>query len=157
MSLLDILATKENVVHAIAPTTSVFGAVGKMCSVRVGALLVFERQMPVGILSERDIMTRVVLADRDLKKTLVSSVMTKDVFCVTARTEPEEAMGLMAEHRCRHLPVMAEGRVIGVVSMGDLMRWVEKNLDFELRAIREYVSGTYPSGDPSSDRDVATG
>jgi CBS domain-containing protein len=115
-----------------------------MCEHHIGSLLVEENDQPIGIISERDIMTRLVLQHRDATKTSVREIMTKDVLCIDPEHEPEQVMALMTERRVRHLPVVENRKVIGLISIGDLVRWVSRNQDFEIRAMRDYVSGVYP-------------
>ena len=114
-----------------------------MCQLRVGALLVVRFGKPVGILSERDIMTRFLLERRDPVDTKVEEVMTHEVLCIAPDRSPEEAMSIMTDRRVRHLPVMEGRSVIGIVSIGDLVRWASRNQEFEIRTLREYVSGVY--------------
>jgi CBS domain-containing protein len=89
-------------------------------------------------------MVRVLLEQRDPKRTRVADMMTRDVLCIDPDQEPEEAMALMTENRVRHLPVIEGGAVVGIISIGDLVRWVSRNQDFEVRVLRDYVCGVYP-------------
>lgn len=143
-ALRTILEGKDATVHYVAPDATVLSAVDKMCRTRVGALLVETNDEPVGIITERDIMTRLVLEQRNPATTLVSQIMSKDVLCIDPDREPEEAMALMTEKRVRHLPVVVENVVIGIISMGDLVRWASRNQEFEVRVLRDYVIGVYP-------------
>ena len=142
-ALRTILEDKDQTIHAVGPETSVLEAFGKMCQCRVGALLVEEDGHPIGILSERDIMTRLVLEQRDPAMTTVSEIMTPEVLCIDPDRSPEEAMSLMTARRVRHLPVVEGRSVVGIVSIGDLVRWASRNQDYEIRTLREYVSGVY--------------
>jgi CBS domain-containing protein len=142
-TIRTILEGKSPVVHSIFPDDSVLRAVQVMCTNRVGALLVELEGRVVGILSERDVMLRVVLAQRAASSTTVDDVMTSDVVSVDVDSESEEAMALMTERRVRHLPVLDHGSVTGIVSIGDLVRSVSAEQDYELRTIKEYVSGAY--------------
>ena len=142
-TLRTMLEEKDPTIPTVDPDTSILEAVGKMCQVRVGALLVERFGKPVGILSERDIMTRFLLERRDPVDTRVEEVMTPDVLCIDPDRSPEEAMSLMTERRVRHLPVMEGRSVIGIVSIGDLVRWASRNQEFEIRTLREYVTGVY--------------
>src|SRR6266571_223897 len=108
-SLDDILGEKGRKVHTTRSTATVLEAVQLMAAERIGALLVSVDGKPVGILSERDIMIRVLLERRDPATTTVGDVMTRDVVCVELGTRGEEAMAIMTERRCRHLPVVREG------------------------------------------------
>ncbi len=143
-TLADILETKGRSVHATQGDTTVHAAVEQMCHHRIGAMLVGEIARPLGILSERDIMTRVILRGRDPKSTSVESIMTRELVCVDLNDTPEEAMRVMTEQRCRHLPVVTDGRVVGVVSIGDLVRWVTQHQEFEIQWLNDYLVGRYP-------------
>lgn len=139
-----ILKQKGNEVHCLIPRASVKEAVEKMCAARIGAVLVAEGDRPVGIFTERDLMTRVILEHREPSSTRVEEVMTADVVCVSLETRMGEAMAIMTERRCRHLPVVDEGRVVGMVSIGDLVRQQSQNQKFEIRMLTNYICGTYP-------------
>jgi CBS domain-containing protein len=139
-----ILKQKGHEVHHMGPKASVKDAVEKMCAVHIGAVLVVEAERPVGIFTERDLMTRVILEHKEPASTLVEEVMTADVVCVPVETRLGEAMAIMTEQRCRHLPVVDEGRVVGIVSIGDLVRQQSRNQKFEIRMLTNYICGTYP-------------
>jgi CBS domain-containing protein len=141
----QILNSKDKALHCVTSDVSVFDAVDLMCQAHVGALLVMRRGLPVGILSERDVMTRVVLCGKEAKQTTVASVMTKDVLCADGSTDPQNAMEIMSRRHFRHLPVISEGRVAGMISIRDLVKWTLRNRDEELRTLRDYVSGGYES------------
>jgi signal-transduction protein with cAMP-binding, CBS, and nucleotidyltransferase domain len=143
-TLRSVLESKPKAIHATSPATTVIEAVDAMCNKRVGALLVREGETTVGILSERDILSRIVLARRDPATTRVGDVMTRDIVCIGIDVAPEEAMAVMTERRCRHLPVVLDGKVIGVVSIGDLVRWASRSQEYEIRMLDEYLAGKYP-------------
>lgn len=142
-AIASILEEKDTTIRAVGPEATVFDAVGEMCRNHVRALLVEEHGAPVGIISERDIMMRVLLERRDPSTTTVADVMTRDIVCIRPDREPEEAMTLMAERHVRHLPVVDFGVVIGIVSMGDLVQWTNHNQEYEIRALKQYVYGGY--------------
>jgi CBS domain-containing protein len=143
-ALRSILEGKHKQVQYVGPDVTAHEAVTRMCENRIGSLLVEENDEPVGIISERDIMTRLVLEHRDARRTSVRDIMTKDVLCIGLDHEPERVMALMTEKRVRHLPVIENGKVVGIVSIGDLVRWFSQSQDFEIRAMRDYVFGVYP-------------
>lgn len=144
-TMSDILETKGPDVRAISPEATVIEAVEEMCRCHVGALLVTHPpDVPAGMISERDVMARVVLARLDPAATRVSDVMTAKLTCVTLRTSVDEAMALMTERRCRHLPVVMDGHVVGLVSIGDLVRSVTREEETEIRFLHEYIEGRYP-------------
>lgn len=140
-----ILKEKGAQVHATSPDATVLHAVDKMCGNRVGALLVCDNKTPIGIFTERDLMTRVILEGWDPKTTKVSEVMSRDVACVGLHTRAEEAMAIMTERRCRHLPVVDDdGQLAGIISIGDLVRWASLNQEYEIRMLTDYIHGKYP-------------
>lgn len=126
MTTLDyILKTKPNRrVITTSPDASVAHAVDEMCTARVGAIVVVDDDArPLGILSENDLMCRLLLKRRDPIITRVAEVMTRDIACVHRDTTPEAALGVMTMRRFRHLPVVDGEHVVGIVSLGDLARW----------------------------------
>jgi CBS domain-containing protein len=143
-ALRTILEGKDPTVHYVTPEATVLAAVEKMCRAHVGALLVEVNDEPIGIITERDIMNRLVLQQRPAASTHVAEIMSRDVLCIDPDREPAEAMALMTERRVRHLPVVVENVVIGIISMGDLVRWASRSSEFEVRVLRDYVIGVYP-------------
>ena len=145
MQSLDlILEEKGSGLHVIVPEATVIEAVDMMCRARVGALLVMQSDTLVGIFSERDVMSRVVLVGLDPNRTCVGDVMTRNVVCVEIDVSPDEAMAIITNRRMRHLPVVAGRRVVGVVSIGDLVRWAIRDREQSIEQLREYVTGRYP-------------
>jgi CBS domain-containing protein len=139
-----VLERKGRQVHAVEIDATVLEAVDEMCRAHVGAVLVMDDEMLVGIFSERDLMRRVVLAGKDPAQTPVVDVMTIDVLSITCDTTPREAMALVTSHRVRHLPVVEGRRIVGVISIGDLVRWTIEEREHELAELHGYVSGRYP-------------
>ena len=139
-----VLEHKGRAVHAVEIDATVLEAVDEMCRAHVGAVLVMDDDTLVGIFSERDLMRRVVLAGKDPAQTPVVDVMTIDVLSITPDTTPREAMALVTEHRVRHLPVVEGRRIVGVVSIGDLVRWTIEEREHEIAELHEYVTGRYP-------------
>lgn len=139
-----VLEHKGRDVHAVEVTSTVLQAVDKMCRAHVGAVLVMDDDRMVGIFSERDLMTRVVLARKDPARTSVEDVMTRDVVSIGLDTTPREAMALVTERRVRHLPVVVGRRIIGVVSIGDLVRCALDDREHEIAELHDYVAGRYP-------------
>ena len=143
--LLSILDEKPSTVHAVRPHVTVLAAVEKMCHHHIGALLVRDDDDAIlGIVSERDVMKRVVLRRLDASVTPVAAIMTVDVAYVDLDAPPEEAMAIMTQRRCRHLPVFSAGRLVGIVSIGDLVRWGSRTQAYEIQSLRDYVTGAYP-------------
>lgn len=143
-TLRPILESKGTAVHRAKPGDTVLAAVDEMCRLHVGALLVMEDEVAVGMLSERDLLTRVLLERKDPAATTAREVMTSEIVCVDLDTSPNEAMRVMTERRCRHLPVVTDGKIAGVVSIGDLVRWASRNQEYEIRMLHEFVEGRYP-------------
>jgi CBS domain-containing protein len=139
-----ILEAKGRAVHTVSPEHSVLRAVDEMGRRQVGALLVTDEGTTLGIVSERDVMRRVVLLRRDPALTKVQDVMSHDVVCVDEDASIEEAMAVMTERRIRHLPVVHDSSVTGMVSIGDLVQWVSQHQAFEIRVLTDYVTGRYP-------------
>jgi CBS domain-containing protein len=144
-TIRDLLEAKGSVVHSISAEATVQAAVVEMCRLKVGALVVLEQdRTPTGIISERDLLVRVLLKRRDPITTKVAEVMTRNLVSVEPGCTIHGAMSVMTHVRCRHLPVLAEGKVVGLISIGDLVREVSKDQAHELHMIREYVGGKYP-------------
>lgn len=147
-SVEAILDDKGRAVHGTTPEATVLEAVDVMCWHRVGALLVREGERPVGIVTERDVLTRLVLARLDPATTLVADIMTREVVCVSPSARAAEVMALMTERRVRHVPVVEAGRVVGLISAGDLVRSASREHELELTMLTDYVKGTYPPPPP---------
>lgn len=140
-----LLDEKGRAVHSVAPDATVVEAVDAMNAQRVGALLVVDHGEPVGIFTERDVLQRVVMPGLPPASTRVRDVMTDEVIVVTPKTTVEEAMAIVTEKRCRHLPVMEEDGVTGIISIGDLTRWVTRGHVYELQQLINYVTDKYPA------------
>jgi CBS domain-containing protein len=143
-TIAHILKEKGTDVYHTSPDTTVLGAVEMMSSKGIGALMVCEEGQPLGMFTERDLMTRVILGGRDPALTRLDEVMSRDVVYVEPSTLAEEAMAVMTERRCRHLPVFSQGRVVGLISIGDLVRWASRNQEFQIRQLENYICGKYP-------------
>lgn len=137
----SVLAEKGRQVYTISRTATVSEAVREMNEKGVGSLLVIDGRHPVGIFTERDVLRRIVDADRDPALTRVGEVMTRDLAAIEPSWHVEDAMRLMTERRLRHLPVMEGGEVLGMISIGDLLRWVTINQEDQIRAMTDYITG----------------
>ena len=140
-----ILERKGPVVHAVPATYTIAQAVDEMNRNRIGSVVVMEGNRLVGIFTERDVLRRVVGDGRDPKVMRVADVMTKDLITVTPETTIEETMVLFAEKRVRHLPVMADRQMIGLISIGDISRWIADTHRAEAEHLKNYISGGYSS------------
>ena len=140
----DLLAGKGRHLISVSAQATVFSAAILMNDHKIGSLLVLEDGRLVGILTERDILRRVVAEQRDAATTRVEEVMTRDVVCCRLHTDLEEARSVMKHRRIRHLPVLEEGDgVVGIISIGDLNAY---QVDYQERTIyllQEYIHGTW--------------
>ena len=141
-TVASLLKQKEkSELVAVGPSASVADAVREMNDENVGAVLVMDGQNLVGIFTERDVMVRIVGATRDASATLVSEVMTATVRTIEPTSTPDDALRLMSDRRHRHLPVVENGRVHGLISIGDVTRWYirsqQQQVDFALRAVKQ--------------------
>ena len=131
-------------VHAVAPDTTVFDAIKLMADRNIGCVLVMAGGALLGILSERDYTRKVVLQGRSSKTTTVSEIMTTHVICVTPQHGVEDTLRIVTENRVRHLPVKDGDRIIGLISIGDLVKWVISAQRSALSQLEAYVAGGYP-------------
>lgn len=137
----DIIRFKGHTVHAVRPDDTVLAALGVMAEHDIGAVLVVEGDELLGILSERDYARKVALLGRASRDSPVRLIMTANVVCVPPNRTIEECMGLMTERRCRHLPVVENGRVIGLVSIGDLVKAMIDEKEFTINQLKNYIAG----------------
>jgi CBS domain-containing protein len=137
----DILRFKGKTIHSVRPDDTVLAALGVMAEHDIGAVLVLEGEELAGILTERDYARKVVLVGRSSKDSPVRAIMTADVVCVPPDRSIEDCMALMTEHRVRHLPVVDRGRVIGVVSIGDLVKATIDEQEFTINQLKNYIAG----------------
>ena len=135
----QVVAGKSPRIISVSPLATVFEALQRLAETDVGALLVMDDDRLVGIFSERDYARRVVLQGKTSRETLVRDVMTERVICVQPSQTVEEAMAMMTELHCRHLPVVEDGRLIGVVSIGDLVKEIISEQEFLIQQLENYI------------------
>jgi CBS domain-containing protein len=140
-SINEILDHKGSTVWTIAPDATVFEAIQMMSDKNIGALLVTERDKLIGIISERDYTRKVALKGKSSKELKVREIIPDRVFSVTPQHTIEECMRLMTERRVRHLPVLDGEKIIGVVSIGDLVNWIISAQSTTIRQLETYISG----------------
>lgn len=142
-SVQSILEKKGQTVYCVAEDHSVFEAARTMSAHRVGALVVTRGELVVGIFTERDVLNRVVAAGRDPGDTLVRDVMTAPVACCSPETTREECRAVMRSRRLRHLPVVNDGCLVGIVSIGDVLEAVEEDHVATIQYLYEYMHGEW--------------
>lgn len=140
----DILQQKGGEVWTTSPQSSVYEAVGLMGEKNIGALVVVEGGEVVGVLSERDYSRKVVLQGRTSRDTLVGEILSRPAIMVNRSDSIETCMQLMTRRRIRHLPVVENGQLAGLVSMGDLVNWVMQSQRHTIQQLQGYISGEYP-------------
>lgn len=136
----DILQKKGRNVVSVTPNTTVFGAIHVMADQKLGAVLVMDEDRIVGIFTERDYMNKIILEDRSSKETLIKEVMTPKVIFITPDTLVEEGLAVMTEKRCRHLPVLDNKKLVGIVSIGDLVKRVISDQKVAIKSLTEYIA-----------------
>ena len=136
-----LLERKGPIVHAVTPTMTVAEAVAEMNRHHVGSTVVLDGTRLSGIFTERDVLRRVVGAGLDPNRTRVADVMTKEIITISPDTTVEDALLVFTEQRCRHLPVIADGRMIGLLSSGDVSRWMSDVHRSEAEHLKNYISG----------------
>lgn len=144
MSIIrDVLGNKGKTVMTIEGGASVLDAIGSMSKANIGALVITKDGQPAGIFTERDYLRKVALEGRSSRETRVNEVMSSPLFTVTPDDSTRSAMETMTERRCRHLPVMDGGEMVGIVSLGDLVKHLLSEKEAEVEQLSSYISGSY--------------
>jgi CBS domain-containing protein len=136
----DILKDKQGALLTISSEASVFDMVAQMVEANVGSLLVTVGGRIEGIVTERDYLRRVTLEGRKDKDTPVSEIMTSPLIVVTPQTPVEECMAIMTDRRIRHMPVVEDGEVVALVSIGDLVKFQSQQQDFKIQYLTDYIT-----------------
>jgi CBS domain-containing protein len=148
MNLIDtiglVLKQKGQKVWHISPETCVYDAIEMMADKHAGALLVVVEGTLVGVVSERDYARKVILQGKSSKETQVKEIMTSPAVFVTPQQSVEDAMRIMTEKHIRHLPVVENGIILGVVSIGDMVKWIISAQEHTISQLNSYISGVYP-------------
>ncbi|MGI9175000.1 MAG: CBS domain-containing protein [Rhodothermales bacterium] len=143
-SVAEILKRKGDRVITIDRSTTVFKTIGRMVEHNVGSIVVVDGGTVLGIFTERDYLRRIALEGRSSKTTRVEEVMTPDVLCVSPNETVEECLAIMTEKKCRHLPVLRDGQLAGVISIGDCVRELSERAEWRVESLERYVTGQYP-------------
>jgi len=141
----SVLHHKGSAVWSIAPEATVFQAIQLMADKNVGALLVMSGGKLEGVISERDYTRKIALRGKSSKQTRVREILSSEVVSVTPSHSVEECMRLMTEHRVRHLPVLEGQKVVGIVSIGDLVNWTISAQDAAIAQMEQYIAGGAPA------------
>ncbi len=137
----DVLRVKGDAIWSTTSKASVYEALKKMADKNVGALVVLDDTELVGIFSERDYARKIILEDRASKQTSVGDTMTRRIVCVVPDEKIEKCMVLMSSKRCRHLPVIEDDRVIGVISIGDVVKAIISDQEIAIDELKDYIIG----------------
>jgi CBS domain-containing protein len=143
-TVYDILHNKSGEILTTRPEDSVYDAIRVMGEKNVGALVAIDNGVVVGVLSERDYSRKVVLQGRTSRDTKVGEIISIPAITVRSKDGIETCMQLMTGNRIRHLPVVDDGRLVGVISMGDLVSWVMQSQRHTIEQLQGYISGDYP-------------
>ncbi|RJP62730.1 MAG: CBS domain-containing protein [Ignavibacteriales bacterium] len=143
-NIREILSGKDKNIYSINSSVRVYNALELMAEKDIGALLVMEDGNIKGILSERDYARKVILNGKSSKEMTVEEIMSEDVIYVTAERTVEECMALMTNKRVRHLPVMENDKLIGIISIGDVVKALIDEKEFVIEQLVHYIKGTPP-------------
>jgi predicted transcriptional regulator len=144
-TIKELLERKDQkTVHSIGPEETVFTAVTRMVEMNIGAILIMKGGTIKGIMTERDYLRFITQKGRTARDTPVRDLMTKKIIYVTPETELEEVMSIMTTARIRHVPVLESGELVGIVSIGDVVKRISRQQELHIRTLEEYIKDPYP-------------
>jgi len=153
MKVQDLLNSKDNnTIYSVAPEHTVFEAVTEMVEKNVGAMMVTRDTNLIGVITERDYLRLVTVQGKTARDTPVSAIMTRSVIYITPDTSVDEAMNIMTEKRVRHLPVLDDDCIVGVLSIGDLVKAKSEKSAMHIRTLQAYIADGYPG--PSTEAEA---
>jgi CBS domain-containing protein len=137
----DLLREKGTQVYSTSPDASVYNALQLMADKNIGALIVFEGDRMVGLISERDYARKIVLKNKFSRETAVAEIMSRDVVTVSPDRNLEECMEVITARRVRHLPVVEDDQVLGIISIGDIVKGIIQHKEFVIEQLEYYIKG----------------
>jgi len=143
--IVSILNNKDNHIWSVGPDETVYHAIELMAEKRIGALLVVTEGRLIGIISERDYARKIILRGRSSRDTPVREIMTSSLITVTPDHTVDECMRIVTEHRIRHLPVLENDRLVGLISIGDLVNAIIEAQAHTINQLHTYIAGNYPA------------
>jgi CBS domain-containing protein len=144
MATVDqLIAAKGRVVHTVSNSATVYSAIAKMVAKNIGSLVVVQDRKPCGMLTERDYLRRIALEGRSSKTTFVQEIMSPELVYVDPDTDVEECMSLMTHRRIRHLPVIENTVLVGLVSIGDIEKHLARERETTIEELTNYIQGRY--------------
>ncbi|MBP7283945.1 MAG: CBS domain-containing protein [Leptospiraceae bacterium] len=142
MNVSNLLQSKKSEILSVSPDQSVYEALQLMAEKNIGAVLVTSNKKLVGILSERDYARKIILKGKTSKETKVEEIMTSQVLYVSTDKSVEDCMAIMSEKHIRHLPVIDNGELLGIISIGDVVKAIISEKEFAIKQLENYISGT---------------
>lgn len=136
----EILKIKGHAVFSVTPTTTVYSAIEQMCEKNIGGVVILENDKLVGIFTERDYARKLILKGKSSKDTLISELMTRDPITVTPDSKLEDCMNIMSNKRIRHLPVMENNLIVGMISIGDLVKFIIEEQRSIIEHLEHYIT-----------------